>query len=115
MLSLLSTIERVAKRLLELFKREEVACFLSDASRNSTVAFSGSTICWTRISCSLILTHEVNRSIPEESKSSKTDKISFENGTQFVSNRGHYLEASVSQGSEVECFEVLGVTGMYSL
>ena len=38
-LSLLCTIERVAKCLLELFLWEKEACFLSDASRNSAVVF----------------------------------------------------------------------------
>ena len=43
---------------------------LSDASRNSAVAFSISTMCCNKISWSLILTHEVKRSVPEESNSS---------------------------------------------
>ena len=45
-------------------------CFHPDASRNSAVAFSMSTICWSKISRSLSLAHEVKRSFPVESSSS---------------------------------------------
>ena len=88
MLSLLCTTERAAESLVVLFLWEDAAGFLSDASLNSAVALWISTFHCTKISYSLILTHAVNGSVPEETKSSSPDKISFEKGNSRRSGKG---------------------------
>ena len=76
MLSLFCTTDRVAKCLLTLFVWEGVAGLLSDASRKSAVAFWISTICCTKTSWGLTLTHAVKWSVPEETISSQPHNIS---------------------------------------